>query len=74
MSENDIRDEELELLIQRALDLRLTMNEIAQAADATHVAIWRWRNGSTPNWRRRQRAVRGIEALIERQKKSYGKI
>ena len=74
MNEDDTKDEELENLIERALGLRLTMNEIAQAADATHVAIWRWRNGSMPNWRRRQRAIEGIEALIERQKKSYGKV
>lgn len=74
MTENDIRDGELELLIQRALDLRLTMQEIAQAADATHVAIWRWRNGARPNWVRRQRAIEGIEALIQKQKNSYGKV
>jgi len=74
MTENDTRDEELEALIQRALDLRLTMNEIAQAADASHVAIWRWRRGAKPNWARRQRAIEGIEALIQKQKQDYGQI
>lgn len=64
-------DAELEALVQRALSLRCTMREISEAAGVHEAVLWRWRQGTKPNWERRDAAFNGIQALIEARKDEY---
>jgi len=64
-------DDELEAAIQRAMKLRIKMREIQDATGIDETVLWRWRNGTKPNWERRQHVLDTIDAMIKQAKDDY---
>lgn len=64
-------ENELEDLIQRALKLRLTLRDIANACGCPETALWRWRNGAKPNYERYRAVLAAIDKLIDDTKAYY---
>lgn len=67
-------DKELETAVARAQKLRITMKEIQDATGIAESVLWRWRNGTKPNWERRQHTIKVINELIDKAKKDYEEV
>lgn len=59
-------DNEMNALIQKALDAGISLTTISNRANVHHVTLWRWRNGkSSPITNERNAVMEAVRSLIQ---------